>query len=208
MSWYGGSPCGHVIRWSNAPPSNTCWTSLVGPAMSGGRRVQIAFARTAFCGALGMSVSSKRAETGWRLSVVTGIGCDNEALEQELWVDVYRLSINAHWRLRLKCRHLVTAFERVLRHRNARHRVHNLLSDFFRVAHIDVTSRIDSRHDVIQRCALGKRISFRHCKKQGVSVFHVAYVAEIYLSPCFVHWYSTWLHSILALLYLPQRIPA
>ena len=37
-------------------------------------------------------------ETEYRLSVVTGIGigCDNEALELELWVVVYRLSINAH----------------------------------------------------------------------------------------------------------------
>ena len=151
--------------------------------MSGGRRVQIAFARTAFCGALGMSVSSKRAETEWRLSVVNGIGCDNEALEQELWVDVYRLSINAHWRLRLKCRHLVTAFECVLRHWNARHRVHNLLSDFFRVAHINVTSRIDFRHDVPQICALSKRISFRHCEKQGpgCECLLCRVVAEIYL---------------------------
>ena len=137
--------------------------------MSGARLVQIAFAWTAFCGALGMSVSPKRAETEWRLSVVNGIvsGCDNEALEQEL-------SISTHWRLRLKCRHLVTAFERVLRHWNARHRVHNLLSDFFRAAHINVTSRIDSRLDVPQRCVLSKRISFKHCEKQVVSVFHVA----------------------------------
>ena len=142
--------------------------------MSGGRRVQIAFARTAFCGALGMSVSSKRAETEWRLSVVNGIWCDNEALEQELWVDVYRLSINAHWRLWLKCRHLVTVFERVLRHWNARYLNPNRLSDFFRAARINVTSRIDSRHVVPQRYALSKRISFRHCENQGVSVFHFA----------------------------------
>ena len=36
-----------------------------------------------------------------------------------------------------------------------------------------VASRIDSRQHVPQRCALSKRISFRHCEKQGVSVFHV-----------------------------------
>ena len=30
----------------------------------------------------------------------------------------------------------------------------------------------DSRQDVPQRCALSKRIYFRHCGKKGVSVFH------------------------------------
>ena len=39
-------------------------------------------------------------------------------------------------------------------------------------AQINVASRIDSRQHVPQRCALSKRISFRHCEKQGVSVFH------------------------------------
>ena len=68
------------------------------------KRVLAAFARTAFCYALGMSVSSMRADE---------------------------------------------------------------------TAQIDVASRIDYRQHVPQRCALSKRISFRHCEKQCVSVFHV-----------------------------------
>ena len=59
ICWVPMWPC---YAMGQCPTVQHMLNLAVGPAMSGGKWFQIAFARTAFCGALGMSVSSKRAD--------------------------------------------------------------------------------------------------------------------------------------------------
>ena len=178
-----------IWRWSNASPSKTCWTSPVSPAMSGGKRVQTAFARTAFCGALGMSVSSKRADGYlhnskrnnaflssmamrlWnRSSGSTCIDCPSTSSEDFDWIIVT-------WSLRLN---------ENLHHWNTRHRVHNLLSDFFRAAQINVTSRIWLPSRCSSEMCSQQTDLFQTLWEEGCECLSCHAVAKMYLSLLYV----------------------
>ena len=106
-------------------------------------------------------------------------------------------------RLRLKCRHLVTAFERVLRHWNARHRVQSSVRFISRGTH--------QRH---QSHWLPSWCSSEMCSQQtdffqtlweaGCERLSCRVVAEIYLSPCFVHWCCTCIHTTVISFQMPS----
>ena len=102
----------------------------------------------------------------------------------------------------------VTAFERVLHHWNARHRVHNLLSDFFRAAQINASSRIWLPSRCSSEMCSQQTDWFQTLWEEGCECLSCHAVAKMYLSLYFFHWCCTWLHSIIALLYLTQRMPA